>query len=224
MNIDSTRAALILSKKKMCNSHFRSFLRTSCIFTALSYLSEEEKEDDIFTSQNFSMIDYIFVSSEFSENEVAKIKSLCRKKNSDSLSSLIIIYSEEQELSRKRLIRYLVACAHGVLLSPFCVHDLLNCCGLSGQATILSSKDRLKIAVKMIIQDGIEESQTPSLVHIIPEETKNEFKKLTNQSVSDELVQYLTSMNHAKRLGTYDSLCGKVKDFIRQSIRANFAS
>jgi len=224
MHNDSTRVALILSKKKTCNSQFRSFLRTSSIFTAISHLSEEENENDIYSSLNFSMIDYIFVSSEFSESEVAKIKSLCSKKNLDSTSSIVVIFSEEQELSRKRVIRYLVAGANGILLSPFCLQDLLNCCGLAEQSTILSSKDRLKVVVKMIIQDGIEESQTPSLVHIIPEETKIEFKKLTNQSISDELVEYLTSMNHGKRLGNYDLLCGKVKDLIRQSIRANFTN
>jgi hypothetical protein len=222
MKNDHTYAALIINNDPRKDHYFKAFLRNSAIFTVLHNCNMDQIQKEEIIAINY---DFLFYADNISENFLVEIKTSINKTDPKNKRTRIILYSTKENIPRKKLIRCLLAGANSVLISPFSVEGLFNACGLSDQNNIdNSSKTRLAVAVKMMIQDSVEESETPSMVQKITEETKQQFKELTDRNLSNNVMSYFSNLKHYSRIGNYDLINKKISELVKETLSPHYSS
>jgi response regulator RpfG family c-di-GMP phosphodiesterase len=219
MDNNHTYAALIINDDPRKDHYFKTFLRNSAVFTVLHNCNVDQIQNREIITSNY---DFIFQSDNISETFLAEVKTSINKTISKNKKPRIILYSTKDNIPRKKLIRCLLAGANTFLVSPFSIEGLFNACGLNDQSNIKnSSKTRLAIAVKMMIQDSVEESETPSMVQKITEETKQQFQELTSKSLSNNVISYFSNLKHSSRIGNYELIHKKVTELVKETLRSH---
>ncbi len=217
MSNERIYSAVILSENLKKDTYFKSFLRSSSFFAVLQHVHHSEIAS---RSGLFDTVDHIFFSDELSETLLGEIKTKIKSNYTILTKPKIILYSLKEHIPRRKLIRSLIAGANAFVVAPFTHSTLAEACDFSQKIPPdEASQTRLKIAVRMMIQDSVDESETPSMVHKIPDETKQYFKELGDKNLSSNLVQYLSNLTHVNRIGTYEHLHTKVQRFIKERIK-----
>lgn len=216
---EKTYSGLILCNEPKKSNHFKSFLRSSSFFTILNTVDPSELLNDTYFYYRY---DYIFLSDELSEGLLGDIKTKIELDPISNKKPKIILYSLRDNIPRVKLIKSLFGGASSFIVSPFTLQALSDACNFNDKiSSINSSHARLKVAVKMMIQDSVDESDSPSMVHKIPEDVKNYFKELGDKKLSNNLIEYLSNLNHKKRINSYDAIHLKVKNFLKDGIKTH---
>ncbi|HMO16672.1 MAG TPA: hypothetical protein PKA63_09315 [Oligoflexia bacterium] len=222
---------LVLANKRQKTSSgkeaaLRTLIRNSGLFNLIHW-----RNIDCFDKNYFAQIEalepenhsLILLSAELPEKVVSEIKTRLHNKISENPRPPIILFSFEREIEKSTLIRCLMAGAEDILLQPFTQEKLDVVTGKTGKRssdfTNNNSQARLRIAIDMLIQESISACQTPSMVKLISEETREKFGQLTRKSLANRLLLKLSSMNHTKRIENYNSLLENITYLVSHSIK-----
>lgn len=193
----------------------RTFLRNSNIFNIISWLHLDLAQNDVQKQiETVRPEAQTLISADLPAQIVGLIKEFVKKTTPTRLAPKLIMFSYKSEIERCNVIRTLMGGMQGILLAPFTLEKLLELLSEDDQRiTDNKSRNRLKLAVDMLIQEGISASETPSMVRSIPEGLREKFNLIAKKTLSENLVNKLYSMNHQKRIESYSHLIESIKHY-----------
>jgi hypothetical protein len=210
---------IIVSENTRKEGNFKKFIKRSSYFTIIQ---EMHPSEILSPKAELFPIDHIFFSDKLSETLLGEIKTAIKSNNRIDIKPKITLYSAEEHIPRKDLIRWLIAGANAFMVAPHTLLSLSEACDFNQQLPPdEASKTRLKIAVRLMIQDSVDNSETPSMVHKVSDETKAYFKELGEANLSTNLIQFLSGLTHYRRISSYEHVHSKVSKLIRDRIKSH---
>lgn len=222
MSIERSHTGVILSENPKQDLLFKSFLRNCSLFTIVQQIRPGDLLDGTHSCEVY---DYIFFSEDLPESLLGTIKTYIKSNPAFQPKPRIILFTFKDNIPRQKLTRSLLAGANAFMVSPFNLQSLSDACDFKQKIHPNdASEARLKIAVKMMIEDSVDASETPSMIHKIPTETKEYFKELGKSSLSSNLIDFFSPLSHTKRIGSYEPLRLKVTKLIKERIKSHLNS
>lgn len=164
----------------------------------------------------------VFVSSEFSEIEIAQFIESVKTSYTGAQSVFVLLMPKEQ-YQTDLLAKYMAIGMHGFLCEPCSIEDVRDVLEVSGRMKTQNSEDRLK-AVSGIMLHELMNSASEGLSVSSSETAKNlnrcreRYREVTGESISTAVVSMLRHLPPSKRGSGYERVRKRVQELFYSKV------